>query len=225
MADLTFAESLGLLEKTEFTPWASMIFKVLRAGTYIRVIRMFPISNRLLKLWLPASLRKMRDNHFKYSSDRVDKRLDAKMERPDIWGLVLRQQEMGRGLSLKEMHTNASLFMGAGTETTATELSGLLYLLLMNPEKMAKLVKEIRAAFRTDADMHMEQIAKLGYLQACLEESLRLYPPVPIGLPRVIPMAGAQICGNFIPGGVCSLYLAILMSNQANKQNNSAMSQ
>jgi len=131
----------------------------------------------------------------------VNTRLEAKVERPDIWGLVLRQQEQGRGLSLKEMHSNAALFMGAGTETTATELSGMLYLLLQNPDKMTKLVEDIRTAFQTDEDITMERIAQLEYLHACLEEGLRLYPPVPIGLPRIVPAGGTTICDEFVPGG------------------------
>jgi cytochrome P450 len=202
MGDLTFGEPLGLLEKSDYTPWAALIFQVLRAGTYIRVLKMSPLINAVLKLWIPRSLKKKRDEHFNFSIDRVNKRLDTKSERPDIWGLVLRQQELGRGLSLDEMHSNAGLFMGAGTETTATELSGLLYYLLSNPTKMDILVKEIREAFPTEEDMSMERIAKLEYLHACLEESLRMYPPVPIGLPRIVSGNGTKICDDIIPAGV-----------------------
>jgi cytochrome P450 len=211
MGDLTFGEPLGLLEKSDYTPWAALIFQVLRAGTYIRVLKMSPIFNGILKVWIPSGLKKKRDEHFKFSIDRVNKRLENKSERPDIWGLVLRQIELGRGLSLDEMHSNAGLFMGAGTETTATELSGLLYYLLSNPEKMTILVEEIRTAFPTEEDMSMEGIARLEYLHACLEESLRLYPPVPIGLPRVVPAKGTKICDDFIPGGVCTSFLFLVL--------------
>lgn len=114
IGDLTFGEPLGLLEKSEWTPWAGLIFQVLRFGTYIRVLNMFSVLHYALKMWMPSSLKAKRDEHFKFSSSRVDKRLEAKLERPDIWGLVLRQQEQGRGLSLDEMHSNAGLFMGAG---------------------------------------------------------------------------------------------------------------
>jgi cytochrome P450 len=67
---------------------------------------------------------------------------------------------------------------------------------------MSKLVKEIRETFPSDRDMVMEDIARLEYLHACLEESLRLYPPVPIGLPRVVPPGGSTVCGEHIPAGV-----------------------
>jgi hypothetical protein len=29
-----------------------------------------------------------------------------------------------------------------------------------------------------------------------------LYPPVAVGLPRVAPKGGAEVCGRYVPGGV-----------------------
>jgi len=59
--------------------------------------------------------------HFNFSRDRVDKRLERTPERPDFWKLVLDRQGDER-LSIPEMHSNAAIFMIAGTETTATLL-------------------------------------------------------------------------------------------------------
>jgi cytochrome P450 len=128
-------------------------------------------------------------------------------ERPDIWTYVLRNTDSKNGkerLSLDQMYSCASTFMMAGTETTATQLSGLTYLLLKNPEPMRKLKTEIRAAFSSQADIQMQPLAQLDYLNACLEEGLRFYPPVPIGTPRLTPARGSIVCGEFLPGGVSS---------------------
>jgi cytochrome P450 len=67
---------------------------------------------------------------------------------------------------------------------------------------MEKLNDEIRGAFASDADMTMEQLAALPYLSACLKEAFRLYPPVPLGLPRLTPQDGSTVVGQFIPPGV-----------------------
>lgn len=50
----------------------------------------------------------------------------------------------------------------------------------------------------------MDKLAQLPYLNDCLEEALRIFPPVPIGLLRVVPKGGSMIDGHFIPAGVCS---------------------
>lgn len=79
--------------------------------------------------------------------------------------------------------------------------SGLTYLLLRHPDVMAKLTHELRTAFQTEENITVETLARLPYLNACLEEGMRMYPPVPVGLPRVAPEGGAAICGKWVPEG------------------------
>ncbi|GLA84866.1 hypothetical protein AtubIFM56815_009087 [Aspergillus tubingensis] len=129
----------------------------------------------------------------------VDWRVDQSLDRPDIWGLVMSQKESLR-LSRDEMYANSQLFMVAGTETTATALSGLTYQLLLNPDKMEKITKEIRDAFERDSDIDMLRLAQLKYLNMCIDEGLRMYPPVPTGMPRLTPKEGMEICGEYMPG-------------------------
>lgn len=105
-------------------------------------------------------------------------------------------------MTVPEMEANANIFMIAGTETTATALSGLVFYLLKNPAKLAKLQAEIRTSFSGPADFTFEKLQAPPYLQACLEEGLRIYPPVPTGLPRLTPKGGLTIDGVHVPGGV-----------------------
>ena len=169
------------------------------------VIRQWGLD-RLVQKCLPMKALEQRKVHMKHSVDRVDARLARKTDRPDIWTYVLRHSEdeehKGKGLHRTEMHSNGALFMLAGTETTATELSGLTYYLLKNPEKMARLVKEVRSAFTSFDDMHINELTKLPYLHACIEEGLRIYPPVPGALPRTVPREGAKVAGRWVSGGV-----------------------
>jgi cytochrome P450 len=97
--------------------------------------------------------------------------------------------------------------MIAGSETTATLLSGLSFLLLKNQHAYHCLKEELREAFQSSKDITLAKLAKLEYLNACIQEALRLYPPVPIGLPRFVPDQGATICGEFIPRGT-SVYVS-----------------
>jgi cytochrome P450 len=102
-----------------------------------------------------------------------------------------------------EQVAEAGLMLNAGSDTTASGLTNTLFLLAKHPETLAKLRQELDAVMTPDAitpDFNM--LMALPYLRACLDESLRLRPPVAIGLPRVTPVEGSTICGHFIPGGV-----------------------
>ena len=78
----------------------------------------------------------------------------------------------------------------------------MTYHLLKNPAKMARLTKEIRTAFSSLEDINLVNIAQLEYLNAVIEEGLRIYPPVSVGLPRSVPEGGATVGGMWLPGGV-----------------------
>jgi cytochrome P450 len=108
-----------MLENPEYIPLVKTIFGSLKAATMLRVINSIQLLSSALNFFIGGYINKVREQHMKYSHDRVDRRLARKTNRSDIWTLVLRQ-EGEKALSLGEMHSNSDLFMIAGTETTAT---------------------------------------------------------------------------------------------------------
>ncbi|KAF4962251.1 hypothetical protein FSARC_9639 [Fusarium sarcochroum] len=198
MAELCFGHPLNLLAQNEYSPWVKSIFESLKMLPIASIINYYPILNALFTRFEPKSVTAQRVTHCKHSEDRVNHRLENGSDQPDVWNLVLSAKE-GKGLTVKEMHSNAELFMLAGSETTATLLSGCLYNLLTYPEKMETLLEEIRGKFTSADDLAFESLADLKYMNACLKETLRIYPPVPIGSPRVVPEGGQQILGKYIP--------------------------
>ncbi|KAK8182868.1 cytochrome P450 [Phyllosticta citribraziliensis] len=212
MGDLAMGASLGLLvdRDSKFAPWVrtavgSIKLLIIRSalGFYA------PLLAKVLLSILAKPLKKKREEHGKHTMAQVTKRLSTKTDRPDFWTLVLDGKKQGADggppLSLGEMHANASLFMIGGTETTATLLSGALYLLLANPGCLRRLTDEVRGAFASPDDISLEALPRCLYLNAVLEESLRVYPPVAEGLHRVAPAGGAVVCGHFVPEGVSRL--------------------
>lgn len=102
---------------------------------------------------------------------------------------------------MERLTSNAVVLIAAGSETTATLLAGVTYLLLSNPEKMAKLKIEVRNAFNSAEEITIASASRLPYMLACLNEALRMYPPVTGSLVRQIAPGGATIAGHVLPGG------------------------
>ncbi|KAI0889808.1 cytochrome P450 [Annulohypoxylon maeteangense] len=200
MADLTYGESLGCLKTSEYTTWIELVFTSISFIPLIQFLQSYPILGALFKMLEPESVKKTRIAHHQYSADRLDRRLARGADRADVWSGVL-SGDGNHLLSLQELRTNSEVFMTAGTETSATLLSGLTYLLLRNPRSMDLLTKEIRGAFNSNEQMSIEALARLPYLNACIEEGLRMYPPVPQGFPRTIAKGGNVVLGEWLPEG------------------------
>lgn len=89
----------------------------------------------------------------------------------------------------------------AGSDTTSSTLSGLLYLLLSHPRALARLTAELDAAALSDPPTFKEGQA-LPYLDAAIKESLRLHSAVGLPLWRVVPPGGGlEVAGHLLPPG------------------------
>ncbi|GIZ44446.1 hypothetical protein CKM354_000764300 [Cercospora kikuchii] len=205
MGDLAFNESLGMLENGEYSDWVKAIFGSVKTITIIRAVKIIHwLVNTLADEFLVKSpkVQKQGAVHWNYAKQRVDRRLAKRPKRTDLWTNIVKKRDEGEdGLSTEEQYSNASTFMIAGTETTASALSGTIYYLLRNPAYMDRLVQEIRTSHKRPDDITMENTQQLKYLQAVLKEGLRMYPPVPTALPRIIPKSGVTIDGEFVPEG------------------------
>ncbi|EWG49061.1 hypothetical protein FVEG_08678 [Fusarium verticillioides 7600] len=109
-----------------------------------------------------------------------------------------------RGLSFERLLSESIVFMNAGSETTAAALSSTLYFLLSNPKCFEKLRGEIDAkpGSSNEGIVSYDSAKDLPYLRACIDESLRLRPPIAYAQQRlVVCPQGAIIAGHHIKQG------------------------
>ena len=114
---------------------------------------------------------------------------------------MMRSEDEKSHMSHAELAANADLLMIAGSETTASLLSGVTFWLLKTPAALHRLTQEVRSTFDSDSDMTFRAVStKLPYMLACLDEGLRLYPPVPSAFVRkTLPGAPTRISGWLVP--------------------------
>ena len=86
------------------------------------------------------------------------------------------------------------------SDTTSSATTCLLHRLALNPEICKKLQDEIDNYKTNHKESDHFSMSKLKYLQACIDESLRLTPVVMSGLQRMTPPEGMQLGDVFIPG-------------------------
>ncbi|CAN4122608.1 unnamed protein product [Withania somnifera] len=86
----------------------------------------------------------------------------------------------------------------AGTETTSMTIQWALRLLLAHPETFHKLRAEIDSNVGNERLLNESDFAKLPYLHCVINETLRLYPPLPLLLPHY-PLEDCTIGGYDVP--------------------------
>lgn len=202
IGDLAFGEPFGCLKTSTYHQWVTFVFSHVKLGAYTNIARRFPGSEFIRPLVTPKRVVEQRNLHMQLTMEKVKGRLAKSNDRPDFFGNILKHQGTEKEFSFGEMVSNGSVLIPAGSETTATLLSGATYLLLKNPRVLSKLQDEVRGAFQTDEEITLESCNNLEYIHAVLTEALRMYPPVAVGLPRIVDAQGDIVAGHWVPGGV-----------------------
>jgi cytochrome P450 len=133
--------------------------------------------------------------------------LGADADRRDFFHhlLAARDPDTGAPLPADELWGESNLFIIAGSDTTSTALAATLFYLAHSPADLAAAAAEVRAAFPGGPASVTSLGPALGgcaYLRACVDEAMRLAPPVPGALPRRALPGGADVDGVRVPAGV-----------------------
>lgn len=111
----------------------------------------------------------------------------------------------GSSLTPIQKRAHVTLLVQAGVDTTATALTSIFQLLLLNPSALARVRAEIEkadaAGLLSTPVLYEETRQHLPFLVGAIKEGLRLQPSAPQLLPRIVPKNGKMIDGHFIPSG------------------------
>ena len=103
----------------------------------------------------------------------------------------------------EELYSESSLLLVAGTDTTAACLAATTFYLLRNPRALARVQEDVRQTFQSVEDICSgPQLSSCHFLWACIQESLRMSPPVGGLMAREVSRGGIKIDGHFFSEGV-----------------------
>jgi unspecific monooxygenase len=147
--------------------------------------------------------------HFIRRKQKIDQLIYAEIherrEHPDLSGsdiltlLLSARDEAGQPMTDEELRDELITLLLAGHETTATAMTWALYWIHRLPEVKEKLLEELDTLGHNPDP---SEITRLPYLNAVCSETLRIYPIVLVGTPR-IAKSPIQIMGyEFEPNTV-----------------------
>lgn len=108
----------------------------------------------------------------------IEERKASGDEINDLLNMLLetRYEDTGESMSVEQLIDEIKVLFIAGHETTANALTFTLHLLGRNPEVQQKIFEEI-IEIESQTENVIEQLQKMTYTNAVLNESMRLYPP------------------------------------------------
>jgi cytochrome P450 len=101
-----------------------------------------------------------------------------------------------------DLSANGALIIVAGSDTTSSTMTQIFWKICMNQNILRKLQAEIDDAWNQDSKLGVEETRGLVYLNAVVNEGLRLLNPIPSGIQATVPPGGLEINGVFIPAHI-----------------------
>ncbi|KAF2479207.1 putative P450 monooxygenase [Neohortaea acidophila] len=208
ISQIAFGHTFGFLERDEdpfgylenleqFLP-ALIVF-----GVYTELSKILQMP--LLKSALPKSTDKRGlGRAMGFARERVQERFGEKpVVRNDMLGSFIH-----RGLTQGELESETLTQITAGSDSTASSLRMTLHFICTTPPVRERLLGEVENAIGagqiTRPVIKDAEARELPYLQACIKEGLRLYPPITGLLAKLVPQTGCVInvdgVDKFVPG-------------------------
>jgi cytochrome P450 len=174
-------------------------------GSLIGIMKKYPIITPFLPLFVPWSVLRSLPSIIKDNRVEVQKRIDRRgnTKHPDYFDQLLPADKPAptNTKELRHLRTIAGQLVLGGFDPVSGLFFTTIFFLLKNSEILDLLTKEIRTKFQSYRDIEPDNLLQFQYLNACLQETLRLNATATQGgLPRVCP--GAVINGEYIPKGV-----------------------
>ncbi|TFK48996.1 cytochrome P450 monooxygenase pc-bph [Heliocybe sulcata] len=133
----------------------------------------------------------------------VAKRMTSPTDRVDLLSKLQEgKDDEGKPMGREELTAEALTQLIAGSDTTSNSSCAITYYLALYPDVQAKLHAELDEALGNDDPVStFDQVKRLKYLEAVINEALRIHSTSGIGLPRVVPEGGMTVCGKTFPEG------------------------
>ena len=194
-----------------------MMFPLLRTACTPLLAKLpMPVFQAIPKM-TDVSITDFRMQHrHAYISQRVLKGLKGlKSKKCDFTPMLQGQTDAGKrqGLTIStaELAANGIGSILAGTDTTGLAISVGAWSILSDESIRVRLQAELASAWPSeDQPPSLQDLEKLPFLRACVQESLRFSTPISGRLPRITPKGGFKFAGYKIPPGTqvsSSVYL------------------
>ncbi|KAF2157505.1 isotrichodermin C-15 hydroxylase [Myriangium duriaei CBS 260.36] len=204
MGAMVFSKRFGLMERTE-NRWIKDAVALASRNKYACGFMPWIITSGFdTILWPRLTDYRMRLKAF--SMEQLKQRFARKNDDSlhDLFHFIMnaKDPETGESFTQQELGSEANLMVSAGGDTTSTAMASAFYFMTKYPETLEKATREIRSTFSSVESIRPgAELNSCTYLRGCMDESMRISPPVPSALMREALVGGVTINGHTFRAG------------------------
>ncbi|KAJ5288821.1 hypothetical protein N7478_001851 [Penicillium angulare] len=204
ISDLCYGNDFNMLHLPDMRWFPSVVLKITQRGMTNLV------QPKFCNLKIDRFFMSSKFNDIVNAGARIRERTLARIhmgndiEKKDLFYAMMNTADpkTGTHFTNKDLWVESMLLMTAGADTTATAMAGTFFFLAHKPKLLARLIREIRTTFADEEHIHTgAQLNSCGFLQACINETLRLAPSVAVTIPRTVLEGGMIVDEEFLPAG------------------------
>lgn len=169
---LAYGSDFGCLSGGDYHPWIRLIIGTMKDMAKMHALKALGVLDVAIFFMRAFKIgEKDIRMHGELTDSKTRQRMELGTGRDDFLDDLIQS-----GMGVEELKETGSLLIIAGSETTATLLTGALYFLTTNQDILSKLQREVRGTFTTESEITLTTVTKLPYMLSVLKESLRCYP-------------------------------------------------
>ncbi|KAJ7042944.1 benzoate para-hydroxylase [Mycena alexandri] len=215
LSDFVFGERIGMLERgsdvveiersDHSVIHVNAIALVDEREHFAAIVGIHPLFQRISGMlpWLSGN--KATSALEELARRQVLKRISSGENRSDILGRLIE----ARGYSnrspnpeeMADLTAESVTLLIAGSDTTSNSISAILHLIITHPQVHDKLLVLLLDASGGQNKLDYRHAKDIPYLQAVINEGLRLHSTTAIGLHRSAPPGGVVCSGYYFPEG------------------------
>ncbi|KAJ7055924.1 high nitrogen upregulated cytochrome P450 monooxygenase 2 [Mycena amicta] len=200
MGDMAFGGGFDTLRDGEDRDG---IFSIIKTGVKaMSTISQVPWLNPTIKLIPGANYIPNRLHHF--ALEAAQRRVKAgPKENKDLWYHLMDDDGYEKVRpTVSEVLVDGGLTVVAGSDTSSMALTSFVWCMLSYPDIYARAQAEVDAVYpELDGVFDSAKHDQLKFVTACIQEAMRVYPPVPSGGSRQVPAGGGpkMVAGKLMP--------------------------
>ncbi|CAI0451610.1 unnamed protein product [Linum tenue] len=192
---LEFMELLGSFNVGDFIPWLR----------WINIFTGFSVRVDTIAKEFDDFLEEVVDEHTRKLENRASRETEEDREEEEEERFGGYSSEPPKRIITKfEIVFCGQDMFAAGTDTSYTVLEWAMTELLRHPKTMERLRDEARRVGKGEAEINEDDLDEMLYLKAVMKETLRMYPPIPLLVPRK-PSRSVEIEGYHVPAGTMTM--------------------